>query len=147
MLVRVGEFSEVVVAGSKPGDVQLLQRRGLVIFICPPDGQPLEVAVALEVRPGHRLLRVPRETGELDVDEAERGLESAAISVPPRQRRGTAHDLERRDCRLVPMVVFGVEERYPGRMSLDDPAGAVEYLLGRNGALLVVDAVDVAGAT
>src|SRR4029079_1137226 len=76
VLVRIGELGEVVVARVQPRDLELLEWSRLVILVGPSDREALQVTVALEVAPRHRLLRVPGQTGELDVDEAKGRLDS-----------------------------------------------------------------------
>jgi len=120
-------FSQVKLSSS-PGDVAL--------------GPSSQWCVALEIAPRRRLLFRTGDTGEHDVDEAERDLDSrrdlrARVRVPGLDRK-------RRHAGLMPVIVLGMKERDSGRMCHDDVAIGVEQLLRRHGALVVVDAVDFA---
>src|SRR5215218_11179595 len=99
-------MGQEVGAGRETRDVEFLQWRRLMIRVGPARSESLEVPVALEVGAWLVLLQRTDVIGELDVDEAERDLGAYC----DRRAVQAGSNLERRDRRLVPVVVFGMEQ-------------------------------------
>src|SRR6476646_984426 len=74
VIERVGLVGQVVVAVRQARDLELLERRRLVVLVGPVGSESLEVAIALEVRPRKLLLLGAGQAERLDVDKTERDL-------------------------------------------------------------------------
>src|SRR6266567_1842171 len=140
MVFRIDLVGQVVDAFGRSGDVELLSFSRLMVVIAPSYRDPLQRSIALEVRAAAALLH---QNSLVSVDEAEGDLD--ALADDRASERIAITDLEERHCTLMPVVVLRMEKSNAGRLAVNDVAVPIQDLLRGVSALVVVDAVDVAG--